>query len=231
MTSLTLTRDQVREVDRRAIEEWGFSGLVLMENAGRGVVDVLEKLDPTLPHTAQQSPVTIVCGKGNNAGDGFVVARHLASRGIACRVLLTATESELRGDARMNLHLIRECQLPIIDLMAAPPLAELLAARGREWAQTPWLIDGLLGTGSQGPPRPPYDALIRWMNEQSCQKLALDVPSGLDCDSGQAAEPTFRADHTCTFVAQKVGFQSPDCHRWTGAVHVVSIGIPPALLA
>src|SRR5213593_3262175 len=95
-----LTRDQVRELDRRAIEEYGMSGLVLMENAGRGCVDMLCEL-------GCKGPVVIVCGKGNNAGDGFVIARHLELRGYTCRVLLLSPPHELRGDAAANFTILQ----------------------------------------------------------------------------------------------------------------------------
>ena len=227
MGRIILTREEVRALDRRAIQQWGWSSLVLMENAGRGVVDVLFDVDPALQGTQDPEAVTIVCGKGNNGGDGFVIARHLAIRGVGCRVFLAVPEGEIGGDARANLELLQRSGIPIAawsEEIPSKSSATSQPARGR------WLIDGLLGTGSHGSPRPPYDAIIHWMNAQSCQKLALDVPSGLDCDTGEAAEPTFRADHTCTFAALKVGFEQPASRAWTGAVHVVSIGIPPALL-
>src|SRR5882757_6842301 len=95
-----LNREQSRDIDRRAIEEFGFTGLVLMENAGRGCVDVLEGL-------GIDGPVVILCGKGNNAGDGFVIARHLAIRGNDCRVLLLCPPADLRGDAATNFAILK----------------------------------------------------------------------------------------------------------------------------
>src|SRR6478736_5391677 len=99
MDSVALNRVQSRDIDRRAIEEFGFTGLVLMENAGRGCVDVLERL-------GIKGPVVILCGKGNNAGDGFVIARHLAIRGYECRVLLLSSPQELHGDAAVNFAIL-----------------------------------------------------------------------------------------------------------------------------
>ena len=106
MSSFTQTRDQVRAVDRRAIDVYGFSGLVLMENAGRGVADVLCRLGIA-------GPVVICCGKGNNAGDGFVIARHLDLRGHAVRVLLWAEPEELTGDAAANFRILAKTDVPI----------------------------------------------------------------------------------------------------------------------
>jgi NAD(P)H-hydrate epimerase len=88
----------------------------------------------------------------------------------------------------------------------------------------------MLGTGAVGEPRPPFDAAINWMNSQSCKKLAVDVPSGLDCDTGQPASHTIRADDTCTFAAMKVGFTQPAAKPFTGTIHICDIGVPPRLI-
>ena len=157
-----------------------------------------------------------------------MVARHLDIRGIACRVLLLSAPAEIHGDARANLEVLKHSRVPIVDLTSeAEDSSSLRQALAEHARGATWLVDALLGTGSQGPPRPPYDVTLSWMNEQACRKLAVDVPSGLDCDSGQAAVPAFRADVTCTFVAEKVGFSQPESRQFTGTVHVVSIGIPP----
>src|SRR5262245_35616109 len=104
----SLSRAEVREVDRRAIDEYGMSGLVLMENAGRGCVDTLCRLNC-------RGPVAVVCGKGNNAGDGFVIARHLDLRAMSVRVVLLGSPDDLRGDAAANFAIIARCSLPITD--------------------------------------------------------------------------------------------------------------------
>jgi len=215
-----LTRAQVREVDRRAIDEFGMSGLVLMENAGRGCVDTLCQL-------GCKGPVIVVCGKGNNAGDGFVIARHLDLLGIPVKVVLLGPSSELRGDAAANFLILSRSQFEIIEF------SQMFEPERFQWALAgaEWIVDALLGTGATGAPRPPMDAAIRLMNAAPAKRLAVDLPSGLDCDTGNAADPTFQADHTCTFVAEKIGFASSAARRWLGQVHVVSIGVPSQLLA
>jgi NAD(P)H-hydrate epimerase len=224
MTPFALTREQCRALDRRAIDEYGIPGMVLMENAGRGCVDVLERL-------GINGPVIVVCGKGNNAGDGFVIARHLAIRGYDCRVLIIGRPNELRGDAATNFAIIEKLNLPI-----EPFVTQRAGARAPSAADglppAAWLIDALLGTGAQGEPRPPYDAAIEWFNARpaTTRALAVDVPSGLDCDTGQPAAHTVRADHTCTFAAVKVGYLQPAAKEFTGTVHVCDIGIPPRLI-
>jgi NAD(P)H-hydrate epimerase len=221
MKELALTREQSRAIDRRAIEEVGFTSLVLMENAGRGCIDVLEKL-------GIDGAVAILCGKGNNAGDGFVIARHLAVRGYGCRVILLAPPAELRGDAAANYKILEKTGTPVLDLSLkakfSPDTLKKELALAAESAA--WIVDALLGTGATGEPRPPFDTAIDWMNGHPAKKLAVDVPSGLDCDSGEPATHTVRADHTCTFAAMKVGFTRATAKPFTGEVHVCDIGVP-----
>jgi NAD(P)H-hydrate epimerase len=214
---LTLTRDQCRQLDRRATEVYGIPSLVLMENAGRGTVDVLERLGIA-------GPVVILCGKGNNAGDGFVIARHLEIRGHACRVILLCPANELSGDAAADFVILSRTDVPIVET----PHALDQHGRGADW-----IVDAILGTGARGEPRPPLDAAIDWVNarEAKTQALAVDVPSGLDCDTGQPAKHTVRADHTCTFAAMKIGFMQPGAAQFTGTVHVCDIGVPPRVIA
>jgi NAD(P)H-hydrate epimerase len=220
-----LTREQSRAIDRRAIEDFGIPGIVLMENAGRGTVDVLERL-------GIDGPVVILCGKGNNAGDGFVIARHLAIRGHECRILLLCPPNEFTGDAATNYSILQKISPDIIvptlqRAGASPPPID----RPAELHNAHWLIDALLGTGAHGEPRPPFDTATDWINARpaTTKALAVDVPSGLDCDTGQPAAHTVRADHTCTFAAMKIGFTQPTAKPYVGTVHVCDIGIPPRL--
>jgi NAD(P)H-hydrate epimerase len=219
MNTRALSRAEVREVDRRAIEEFGVSGLVLMENAGRGCVEVLVDV-------GCRGPVVIVCGKGNNAGDGFVIARHLDIRGISVSIVLLGSPGNLRGDAAANYEIVARSQLPMIDLSQQFDADRLVA----ELSRAEWIVDALLGTGSTGSPRTPMDEAIRLMNAAKAKRLAVDLPSGLDCDSGEAADATIRADHTCTFVAPKIGFSNSAAMAFLGQVHVVDIGAPRRLI-
>ncbi len=218
-----VTREQARDIDRHATEELGIPSIVLMENAGRGVVDILLSRAATR-HTVPQTAL-ILAGKGNNGGDGFVIARHLAIRGVSSKVILLASPNELKGDALTNYQILLHSNLTIVDLSQADDLAtELSSVAGG----TDWIIDALLGTGALGEPREPYRTAIEWMNRQAARRLAVDVPSGLDCDTGQPASTAVRADVTCTFVAPKIGFRNPAAQACLGDIHVVSIGIPPS---
>src|SRR5262245_25447385 len=189
---MVLTRAQVREIDRRAIEEYGVPGVVLMENAGRGAAEVLLSL-------GVGGPAVICCGKGNNGGDGLVIARHLDNRGVGVRVLLFARPDELTGDAAANYRIIERSGLPIV---IEPDLGTLLAER----SAATWVVDALFGTGLTGAVRPPFNGIIAAINGSGRPVLAVDIPSGLDCDTGLSPGPTVRAAHTVTFVAEKVGF-------------------------
>lgn len=220
MEPLYLTRDQVREVDRRAIEELGILGIVLMENAGRGCVDVMERI-------GIDGPVVVLCGSGNNAGDGFVIARHLSIRGHESRVLLFASTDRLTGDAKTNHDVLQRLNIPVVELSPfADDKKALVSALDDNSNGATWIVDALLGSGTKGDPRPPYDIAIDWMNNHPAKRLAVDLPSGLDCDTGIPSKHTVRADHTCTFVAKKTGFQALEARPFLGHVHVLDIGVP-----
>jgi NAD(P)H-hydrate epimerase len=210
----TLDRAASRELDKRAIEQFGMTGLVLMENAGRGLADFLCR-------TEIAATVLICCGKGNNAGDGFVLARHLELRGKSARVLLWAKSDELTGDARANYEILTKTDVPII--ADNPSLQEHIDGAA-------WIVDGLLGTGARGEPRPPLDIVIDQINASRLPTLAIDIPSGLDCDSGIASSKTVRADHTCTFATAKQGFLKPEAAEYVGKLHILDIGAPPKLI-
>lgn len=230
MHDLVLSREQSRAIDRVAIEQLGVSGRVLMENAGRGCVDVLENLGIS-------GKVAILCGKGNNAGDGFVIARHLLTRKHEAVTILLNNPHELQGDAKANYAVL--CKLPtqIVIAPAAsghpsleshPSLTEFLAMH---FQSANWIVDALLGSGAQGHPRFPFDAAIKAINghQPTTRVLAVDMPSGLDCDSGEPAPITVRADHTCTFAAKKSGFSNLAAAEFLGVVHVCDIGVPVPL--
>src|SRR5262245_10038656 len=149
-----LSREEVRELDRRAIEEFGVPGVVLMENAGRGAAELLLSL-------GARGPVVICCGKGNNGGDGFVSARHLDIHQVAVRVLLFAKPEELTGDAAVNYRIAARAGLPI-EVCAGTGVN--LAAVRTELAGAEWVVDALFGTGLSGPVRAPIDEVIAAIN-------------------------------------------------------------------
>ena len=215
-----LSRRAAQLVDRRAVEEYGMLGIVLMENAGRGCADQLCAL-------GVRGPVVVCCGRGNNGGDGFVMARHLDLRGVEVGVLIWGESKDFRGDAAHNLQILEKSGIPLVHYGSAVDRDRW--ARSLEDAD--WLVDALLGTGAQGEPRPPLDAVIDELNARPGRRMAIDLPSGLDCDAGVPAKHTIRADHTCTFVAPKLGFREEAARPYLGDVHVLDIGVPRKLVA
>lgn len=214
-----LTRDQVRDVDRRAIEDYGLIGLVLMENAGRNAASLLQQL-------GVNGPVVICCGKGNNAGDGFVIARHLENAGVDVKVLMAVPSSSLTGDAAVNFHVLQQAGTSVVE----PPVGDLEDFWSKELTPVDWVVDALLGTGVQGALREPFLSAIGAINASGKKVFAVDLPSGMDCDIGQPLGDCIRATHTATFVAAKPGFFSPQGSQFTGQVHVLDIGVPRRLL-
>lgn len=209
---------QVRELDRLAIEQYGLPGIVLMENAGRGVVETMTAL-------GIDGPVVICLGKGNNAGDGLVMARHLDLLG--CETLLFAWNDphQWQGDTAINRDIVQASGLQLYKLNES---ADDRFERALDEAA--WVVDAILGTGATGAPRAPYDAVIRLANDCPARRLAVDLPSGLDADTGAASAPTFEADHTCTFVAPKPGLLAKPAAHYVGELHVIDIGLPRKLL-
>jgi NAD(P)H-hydrate epimerase len=223
----SLSRDEVRRVDLLAIGEYGLPGVVLMENAGRNAATLLHALaDECGPAGA----MTIVCGKGNNGGDGFVIARHLENLGHGVRLLLAFDPAEATGDAAINQRVAERAGQRIECLDGAD-----LARWERELSGADWIVDALLGTGATGPARgataTAIAAIERVRAAGGARVFAVDLPSGLDCDSGEPLGPCVRADVTATFVARKIGFDRPAAAGHTGVVHVLDIGAPRRLLA
>ena len=219
MPPTSLTRAQVRNVDAIAIERFGVPGIVLMENAGRNTAELLFE-------QGVNGPVVICCGKGNNGGDGFVIARHLENAGYEVRVLLFADPDDLRGDALTNHRILEAAGTPI---RVFGPTTEPGELRD-ELAQSDWIVDALLGTGTQGEIRSPFDSVIDAINAAGKRVLAVDLPSGLDCDTGEPLNHCVRATLTATFVARKTGFDNDRSRDFTGDVHVIDIGVPKRVI-
>lgn len=215
MSNHCLTVEQSREVDRRALAECGLLGLVLMENAGRNAAELLAGLAPS-------GRYVIVCGPGNNGGDGAVMARHLHNRGYDVTICATRSPGEMSPDARVNMAVCQWAGIPIRTLDVDGRLEDWKGL----FANAGWLVDALFGTGFRGPVRPPLDAVIRAMNDSGRPVFAVDAPSGLDCDTGESSEPCVRATVTATFVATKPGLIAVMARDFVGRVEVIDIGVP-----
>ncbi len=217
-----MSRDEVRRVDAWAIEEIGVPGVVLMENAGRSCAELIrEKL------AGVENPgVCIFCGTGNNGGDGYVIARHLLNAGVRVRVVLCGEREKVRGDARINLEILERLGH---DVEPLDPGAEDLSTYVQAFASDADLIvDALFGTGLHGELNKESQSLIEAINHLGRPILAVDIPSGLDCDTGARLGTAIRASWTVTFVAVKKGFlASAEAGRYPGEIYVASIGVEP----
>ena len=213
----SLTRAQMRQVDRLAIEQYRIPGIVLMENAARAAA--AEALAMMIDFRVRQA--MILCGGGNNGGDGLAIARHLHNRGVAVSVANTVDPARYQGDALINWHIVEAMKL-----RAAEASADAVRA-----FDDGLVIDAIFGTGLSEPPREPFAALVQAIADSENPVLAVDVPSGLDCDTGEPLGlAAVVADRTVTFAAPKVGFANPAAARYLGTVVVGDIGCPRELI-
>jgi NAD(P)H-hydrate epimerase len=217
---LLMSRDEARAFDAWAINELGVPGIVLMENAGRScaqfIIETLSKV--------KKPKVCIFCGTGNNGGDGFVIARHLLNAGFAVTVAVCGNIAKIRGDARVNLDILAGLSLKIEKLNMER--AETIDARVTKLAsEANMVIDAIFGTGLAGTLKDEYKRLIESINELGCPVLSVDIPSGLDCDTGLPFGAAIKANCTVTFVAVKKGFAFENVRAYTGNIFVASIGV------
>ena len=220
-----LSCQQCREADRIAIEEAGIPSLTLMENAGRGCADAI--LDMNVDGAA-----VILCGHGNNGGDGFVIARHLHASGKSVTVILLAKSHAVSGDALTNLERLKTVDIPVIELQPDVTIRQIEDMLSPNNGTPPGVIvDAMLGTGARSGLRPPYNHVVTVANKLDATRVAADLPSGLDGDTGQVANDAFLADLTCTFIAAKHGMNTDNGRRHCGEVCLVDIGIPAQVLA
>ncbi|WP_103029365.1 NAD(P)H-hydrate dehydratase [Salinibacter altiplanensis] len=224
-----LTAEAMRAADQYTIEEYGLPGFTLMETAGRGCAErILDAYGPL-----EGEAVVVLCGKGNNGGDGLVVARCLVNEGARVHVVLAGAPDELSDDAARNLSLLRQlgadgaagARLTIGPLDGLETLTHTVAPlRPRLY------VDALLGTGLTSDVREPIRSLVTWVNERDAPTVALDLPTGLHSDTGAVLGVAVRADRTATMAAPKVGLRVGEGPTRAGAVDVIDIGIPPFVL-
>jgi ADP-dependent NAD(P)H-hydrate dehydratase / NAD(P)H-hydrate epimerase len=216
-----LSAMQMAEVDRLTTERYRIPSILLMENAGRSVADQIEKTVPGL----NQKNVTVVCGRGNNGGDGFVVARYLALRGANPCILLFSEPEKLKGDALTNWEIVKAMGLPSRILSTPPEVKSFL----KKTAAPDVIVDALFGTGLSKPIGPDFRAIVEWINKSGSFVVAVDIPSGLMADSPEVLGPVVKAQLTVTFSALKVAHISPPASDLAGQVVLVPIGSPAEL--
>ncbi len=212
-----VTTEQMRGLDRAAIEDYGILGLVLMENAGRAVAEAAARM------LDGSGRVVVVCGSGNNGGDGFVAARHLSNRSVEVEVYLLAAVDDLQGDAATNCHIGQQMDLPIFE---NPDPATLEAAVN----SADLVIDAILGTGISGEVRDPAQSAIAAINQSQARVLAVDIPSGISGDTGVEMGEAVWADRTLTFGLPKIGHYCYPGRDHCGEIELVDISLPAALV-
>lgn len=220
---VVMTRQQVRGFDAWAINEMKIPGVVLMENAAKNCTQViLEEFSEEI-----EQGVCIFCGAGNNGGDGFVIARHLYNHGIDIKIILCADPVKIKGDAKINYDICCAIGLPIqtLDIESNNLCKDVEDAVGHSGL----IVDALLGTGLQGELKEPMALLISAVNSHNIPIVSVDIPSGMDCDTGVPLPVCIEAAVTVTFVAIKKGFvDNAESKVATGRVFVADIGIIPA---
>lgn len=212
-----VTASQMRNIDSSTIN-MGIPGIVLMENAASCVVN---EICADYTHVAALS-VVVVCGKGNNGGDGFAIARHLINLEASTKVFLVGKASELKGDALTNYTVLRNMGISVYEIQNDADLCEL--KESLEGARL--VVDALLGTGIQGSVSGLYASVIGIMNQTGCAVIAVDVPSGIDSDTGNVCGICIRAYKTVTFGLPKIGLMTFPGAEYVGELVIGDIGIP-----
>lgn len=218
-----LSADEMRAMDRTAIDHYGLSGLILMENAGRGAAEYFSRFFAEL----FPGPVSIFCGKGNNGGDGYVIARHLENKGWKIRVVVLAPRQDISGDARTNLEILHRGGT---DVSYAPDQESLAAILSGQTASR-LIIDAIFGNGLSSDICGHLAEVIDWINASGLPVAAVDMPSGINADSGAVMGRSVRADCSATFAFPKVGQMLYPAVSFGGEVTTIDIGMPGKLMA
>jgi NAD(P)H-hydrate epimerase len=246
MESWTLER--IRRVDRIAVERFAMPSLILMENAGRGAADWIAAewiaaewiaaewiaadriaADRIAGAATRDTPVIILCGTGNNGGDGLVIARHLHAASIPVGVWIFGDPARMTPDTAANLAMLSKTRVACLRIAIDADDGALAGLR-QAIGEAEIVIDALLGTGATGSPRGAMARAIEAANAGRARRFAIDIPSGLEGRTGNANPPTFRAEVTLTFVASKIGFQSTNALPYVGREVVLPIGVPPEVI-
>lgn len=220
MRKKIVTVKEIQNLDKVAIEKYGIPSLCLMENAGKSVAqEVLKRIK-----SKKKPKVGIFCGPGNNAGDGFVIARHLINAGIKTNIFLIGRGNQLKNDAAVNYNILKRLKYPMIENVGAtdrPPV--------REIKKSDIIVDAIFGVGLNRNLCEPYFSVIEEINKNSKKIVSVDIPSGLDGTDGRIYGVCVKADVTVTFTCLKKGFFKGHGPKQVGKMVVVDIGIPLVL--
>ncbi len=212
----------IKEIDRRCVADYRIPSLLLMEHAGKGAAALAREMNPARRMTV------IIAGKGNNGGDGLVVARWLKFASIPVKVWLVDGASGYGKNSApwYNLQIVKYMGIPLAHFMGEAQSAELK----KDIRNAGLVVDAMLGTGLSGDVREPYAGIISAINELAGEVLAIDVPSGLNADTGEPLGVAVKASKTATFAAPKLGFETEQGREYCGEIVVVDIGVPPELM-
>ncbi len=215
------TSDEMRGCDAAAIEQYGIPGIVLMENASRGAVDEAE----TILGPLRDTWIIIISGKGNNGGDGFCMARHFVNRGALVEVFTLGPDDASKGDAKTNLDILRQMEKDTgrlhVHLLSSTASLEELLLKGPAF-----VVDAMLGTGLSSPVKGEIAEIIEVLNRSDVPVLAVDMPTGINADTGDVLGVAVEADLTCTMGGLKRGLLLRDGRRYAGVVRSIDIGMP-----
>ena len=214
-----VTAEQMRSFDFAAINEFAIPGVVLMENAGRASFEILRGL---LDDDLDGLHVSIVAGPGNNGGDGYVIARYLINNGAEVETFLLSPREKIRGDAMLNLNILEKMGARIWEINSIDTLESIQEM----WAQSSVIVDAILGTGLQSEVRSPYREAIEKINDLDAIKLSVDIPSGLDSDTGKIHGVAISADITVSYGFKKLGMAMHPGLGLCGQTYIIDISIP-----
>ena len=213
-----MSRDEVRAFDAWAIKQLGIPGAALMENAGRNCAEIIIQKLSGKPN----AKICIFCGAGNNGGDGFVIARHLLNKNKSVVIVLCGDKDKFKGEAKVNFDIARRLGIGIEELNF-----NYIESIRETAGKADLIVDAIFGTGLSGELKEEYKRLIEAINGLNKPVLAVDIPSGLDCDTGKPLGAAIRAKWTVTLVDIKKGFAEKGAKEYTGEVITASIGIEP----
>lgn len=217
-----LTTEQMKEVDRLMVEEFGIRLIQMMENAGRNLAELARLLSDG---TVLGESIVVLCGTGNNGGGGMVAARHLHNWGAQLQVVLIGDTSRLKKVPARQWKIIQKMGLNCI---IPPPSTD---SSGQRLGPADLILDALLGYGAQGDPRPPLADWIERANTSGIPILSLDSPSGLDTTTGKPGQPCIRAEATMALALPKTGLLASQARPFVGELYLADIGVPPELYA
>ena len=216
----TISRFQAVELDRRAIQEFGISSLFLMENAGRSVAELTTRV------LGGKHQIVVVCGKGNNGGDGFVAARYLVNQGYHVQVFLFADPNRLKDDPAGNYEILLKMNIPV----SAIDHEKGIDAFRTALKNPDVVIDALFGVGLNAPVQGIFLDVITAINESGKQVVSVDIPSGLDADTGEILGAAVKANFTATLGAAKHGLFLQEGPKCAGNIEIIDIGLPKEIL-